>query len=532
MRKNLIIVLLLLLSNWCFGQYNQESLKKSVVKIMVKSEGEASFYTGFVWKNTKQIITTLHALKPNAQITVIYNEQFPKQAHVMKVHKESDLVLLKVDAEPPRDVEVFNEFSSTQLQTDETIFLYGFTSMQSSLAVKNSKIITADSLTFNALVNQYTQINLDNGNAINASFPVIKHDYVWLPGMSGTPVINASGELVGILDGGFEIGTLNLSWIIPAKFIDELEKSTNTSSPENTNNYKNYYSAEAELLFDEEATYENDLIESSEKLFKETYNTLEVNNFLFQKTKTRSLNQLLSSTSNLNSINEISALFPTFKFNFDNILFDIYQDQNKHICFVLPHGKLLKKSDESDYFDFTVDFEYKQTHALNYSFGWIEDLMSELTDEDLANNAIELAKSQEQQIDTTNNLLMLEYIERYQFLENISFHKKEENDQIVRFDNLYSFEQDKENLLTRQMYFLKNSDNKTYRIYYYMALSSNGNILNVSGMSGLEGDFFLKYNNLDCGKKLDDNGNQTCKEASELFSLLLSIYFTNFAINQ
>ncbi len=531
MRKNLIIVLLLLLSNWAFGQFNQESLKKSVVKIMVKSEGKASFYTGFVWKNPKQIITTLHALKPNAQITVIYNEQFPKQARVLKIHKESDLVLLKVDSEPPRDIEVFKEFSTSTLQTDENIFLYSFSSMQSNLAVKNSKILNANTLSLATLVNEYCKIDLNN-SLLNPSLSVLKHDCVWLPGMSGTPAINANGELIGILNGGFEIGTLNLSWLIPAKFISDLEKSTNFSVPDNINKYEDYYSAEAQLPIDEEATYENDLIKSIEKSFAETYNVLEVNNFLFQKTKTRSLIQLINSSSNQEAIKEITGLFPTFKFNFDKILFDIYQDQSKHICFVLPQGKILKKSEDADYFDFTVDFEYKQTHALNYSFGWIEDLISELTDEDLINNAIELAESQGEKIDTANNLLMLEYIERYRFMESISFNKKAEEDQIVRYENLYSFKQDKENLLTRQMYFLKDNQNKTYRIYYYMALSNNGNILNVNGMSGLDGDFFLKYNNLDCDKSLDDNATGTCKEASELFSLLLSIYFTNFAVNQ
>ncbi len=532
MRKNLIIVLLLLLSNWCFGQYNQDDLKKSVVKIMVKSEGQASFYTGFVWKNTKQIITTLHALKPNAQITVIYNEQFPKQARVIKVHKESDLMLLKVDAEPPRDVLPLNEFSSDPLQNDESIFLLGFTSMQSNLQFKNSKILNSETLTLNTLINEFAKADLPENSVLNGSLPVIKHDCVWLQGMSGTPVINANGKLIGILDGGYEVGTLNLSWIIPAQFINELEKNFSMSALDNMDLYKNYYPAEAQLPIDEGATYENDLIKSIEKSFEETFNILEVNNFLFQKTKTRNLTQLLSTTSNQESINELTKLFPSFNFDFNKIIFDIYQDQSKHICFVLPQGKVLKKSDDADYFDFTVEFEYKQTHALNYSFGWIEDLISELSDDDLTSNAIELAESQGEKIDTSNNLLMLEYIERYRFMESISFHKKAEDDQIISYNNLYSFKQNKDNLLTRQMYFLKDSENKTYRIYYYMALSNNGNIMNVSGMSGLEGDFFTKYNKLDCDKTLDETGNATCKEASELFSLLLSIYFTNFAINQ
>jgi len=50
-----------------------------------------------------------------------------------------------------------------------------------------------------------------------------------LPGYSGSPVFDPNGRLVGVGDGVLEKGASYMSWIIPAKYLAELESSTSSS---------------------------------------------------------------------------------------------------------------------------------------------------------------------------------------------------------------------------------------------------------------------------------------------------------------
>jgi hypothetical protein len=348
-RKMLLLFLLVscyLIGN---GQFNPDVARKSLVKIMVTSNGKANSCSGFLWKQGNWIVTSLHAMRPGGNVLVQYPDNNWKNASIKKINIKADLVLLELTAGEtvPNDIQPLQGFSPKQLVFDEPIYAVGYNSGSEgspTRSMKKGDLKPKETLEF--LVPPADLAKVKQGGVPHYQLDIIYIDGSLLPGYSGSPVYDKSGALVGIGDGGLEGGASNVSWVIPAKYLTDLENSTVTALPPGFEKTVLHFSAEAEV----EIISENP--EDIDQVFADAYQSFDGGEFLFYYTKTRTLDELYSTSYNPENIEKLVNEFQTSKLFLDyNIMsYDIYEDANNGIVVAVPSGLNFLYDDTYGYF--------------------------------------------------------------------------------------------------------------------------------------------------------------------------------------
>lgn len=197
---------------------DQESAK-SVVKITSRlPNGKVEIGTGFVWSQPDYVVTALHVVAGAASISV-YSETLKKErgASVINVHQESDLALLKLES---------NDLGLTPLKVappniNEKHYIWGYP--------KDVNTMQGDGIYFSR--SQQQQSTMGSIFKSEAEFlksvgeqgypkfaaKILRVGDIIVPGHSGAPILNASGAVVGVGDGGLYQGIARINWAIPAQ---------------------------------------------------------------------------------------------------------------------------------------------------------------------------------------------------------------------------------------------------------------------------------------------------------------------------
>jgi len=138
-----------------------------------------------------------------------------------------------------------------------------------------------------------------------------------VPGLSGAPLLDAQGLLVGIANGGLEDGAVGICWGIPAAQLQRLALSTVTRTPG---------APRVAALF-------------SADLQASVAPTQRVGEFGLTKLRSRSYAQLAGSADDQLGLAQLSQLFQMF--NPNQFRYDIYQEQRTGATVVLPEGARL-----------------------------------------------------------------------------------------------------------------------------------------------------------------------------------------------
>jgi hypothetical protein len=209
-----------------------------------------------------------------------------------------------------------------------------------------------------------------------AGFPALDLHILYLegsllPGFSGSPVFDPQGRLIGIGDGGLEKGASNVSWIIPAKYLTELENSSMTSLPGNFEEISQLFSArETVEQTPEQASQTTE--ETPEEFYAEEAEPVIASEFEFWLTKSRSLLEMSETADDPERLLSITDYVESFnvKLGYDYLNFDIYEDINYGVILAVPEGEHFYYNEEKDYFQ--VDYENNTNVDLFY-LGWPED---------------------------------------------------------------------------------------------------------------------------------------------------------------
>ena len=81
------------------GEFDPERLSRSTVKVLIKNKhGITAAATGFLWRNNKQVVTSLHVLSadPSSKIIIEFGKK-KRLAKIKSVLLNADLVLLEVN---------------------------------------------------------------------------------------------------------------------------------------------------------------------------------------------------------------------------------------------------------------------------------------------------------------------------------------------------------------------------------------------------------------------------------------------------
>ncbi len=377
-KKALILIFLLSFTGYVHSQFDPANVKKSVVKVRVKVGEKASECTGFAWKTPNQVVTSLHAMDPNGVISVLYLNNTWRKAKIKKVLQKADLVLLEVQPgeEPvPSGVVPLTSFSDQPIRFGTDIYAIGYNSGAKGSSSRTLKKGYVDPETLDNLIPPKDKEALARIGFPALDLHILYLDGSLLPGYSGSPVFDPTGKLVGIGDGGLERGASNVSWIIPAKYLAELENSTASALPANFPQMAQLFTArvtfEADVDDKMNVTGEDPAGEGFEYLLEE-YVPIDASGFEFYLTKNRSLLEMIETSEDPENLLKFATELEDFNVSLDyeNLRFDIYEDINYGVVLAVPEGKDLYYDENSGYF--TAEYPETSMVGLVY-YGSIDD---------------------------------------------------------------------------------------------------------------------------------------------------------------
>ncbi len=209
MKKSvLLLILLVFVSSVVLAQRNAES----IVQIEVKGKKRG---IGVVAIKKDHVLTALHVVAGQKNIGV-YSKAKGRLvgATIVKVHKESDLALLRLD-EPLGLPAV--PLSGETPDAGRKYFISGYTNRPDILEGPMGLFTNFHPLTtiIESGSPQYKWL-YDNGYPLPTAQIIRLGDPIQ-HGDSGSPIYNANGELVGIADGGLKKGVQRMNWAISTR---------------------------------------------------------------------------------------------------------------------------------------------------------------------------------------------------------------------------------------------------------------------------------------------------------------------------
>lgn len=200
---------------------NYEELKKSLVQVSAQEcTGDNRLATGFVWNAGNTVVTAWHAVGGCGKI-IVYSEVVGGGrswgAHIVRIFKKADLALLAVTAAPPFPI---LKPSTTLLQVNENLYTLGYPLGALKASDKRLRMGYAGK-TLKDLVSPDVAKEIERSGTPDPTIDIIYVDNL-VHGLSGAPIFDASGKVVGVADGGLENGAAGIDWALPVKYLTTL----------------------------------------------------------------------------------------------------------------------------------------------------------------------------------------------------------------------------------------------------------------------------------------------------------------------
>lgn len=280
--------------------------------------------SGFLWKNEKWIVTTLHLIENRFDIEVTLSNDV-KSAKVIKILKEQDLVLLELES-ASYNCHFLNDIE-TNPNLNSNLYTMGYNGNGNINAIidRTLRLGFNSKGTLSGLLPKKIKDALSLCKRPDPSIEILYLEGTLLPGFSGAPIINNYGELVGIADGGLEEGASSISWGIKAIRLNNLINSHES--------FPNFTSCGqgGSVSFSSENILEDKNIDY-----------LYFKKFKFIKTKVRSVQEMISTIDDPAGLYQIiNGYSMNNNVDFMSFRYDIYEDIISGITFCVPEGTLL-----------------------------------------------------------------------------------------------------------------------------------------------------------------------------------------------
>lgn len=185
-----------------------------------KGSDKQEIGTGFFVDNAGDFVTAYHVIRGANHIDVYDdNNDSSKYDHIQIIGYDAldDVALLSANAEPPAFLSVVDQVPHQGMTFRAIGHPFGF--KYQTLQAHTTQNGFADSL----------QLSDANGSGLyRQSIKIIPLDMTMYNGMSGAPLINASGSVIGVLLGSINTGG-SLAWAVPASAV--LRLMTMTGGP-------------------------------------------------------------------------------------------------------------------------------------------------------------------------------------------------------------------------------------------------------------------------------------------------------------
>jgi len=190
-----------------------EQVKWGVVEVVVKKEDEESIGSGFVFDAKGHIVTNYHVVREATEIDVVLFDGTTYAASIVGRCKYSDIAVLKLDEKVT--LEPLTLADSNAIVTGEPVVVIGSpfgltTTVTSGIIGQEARFLIIGSVE-NA--RRYTVSNL------------IQYSAASYPGSSGGPLLNAGGEVIGLVTSGLFILGEEINFAISSNKVNRVASS-------------------------------------------------------------------------------------------------------------------------------------------------------------------------------------------------------------------------------------------------------------------------------------------------------------------
>jgi len=165
-----------------------QEINPGVVAIRALTEEGGGLGTGFVWDEEGHVVTNFHVVQSATDLEVDFPSGFKTKAQVLGSDPDSDLAVLDLD-QLPTELRVLTLGQNQDLRVGQTVIAIG--NPQGLDGTMTLGIISALGRTLESM-------HFSPGGGAFSTGNIIQTDAAINPGNSGGPLINLSGEVVGI----------------------------------------------------------------------------------------------------------------------------------------------------------------------------------------------------------------------------------------------------------------------------------------------------------------------------------------------
>ena len=378
MKIVIAFIAILLVATESHAQLNPQKIHNATVRISVtQPNGQESVASGFLWQNNRHVITALHAIRPKPAQILVECRRVPTVAKVIRYLREADLALLETQR-PIIGCSPLSQKSISAPEFGEQIYAFGLLPIQDGTTGNILYKGTHDPETLRGFSNRKMHRVLDLLKMPDPDLQLFKVNGVIMKGLSGGPVVNKKGELVGIVEGGLEGGLISQNWVVPAENIiklmqqplvndvsfniDNMEHffsfaivkeaiprdtshgfgphdggNNNATGGFHSNDFSDYITARDSI----------DLIGSALSYIKYQDSFYR---YLWLKSKIRTIDRILETSPRSQKLDELfSSIVPeSVPLNLREIPFDIYIEETLGLVISVPNGVELKREGTGD----------------------------------------------------------------------------------------------------------------------------------------------------------------------------------------
>jgi hypothetical protein len=288
----------------------------AVVQVIATScDGGSRTGTGFFLANPTDVVTDLHVVAGCANVTVHLSGTGDVQAAMSRALTNADLALLHVPAQP--SVHPLRASQSSP-QINDTLQVIGYYFGVPTLDSRPLHVTLGKPVLQDMLTDDLRAAILKAGSP-DLTTDIIRLDGNLVPGLSGAPVIDSTGQVVGIGSGGLENGTVGISWAVQAHYLSDLETAPAVSTAS---------LASTSPLF-------------AAPLQGADGKSVRCGDFSFVYIKTRSLQELLASADDVPGLYQIAATTGDSEAQLLGFEYDVYTEPQSGGSVAIPQGATL-----------------------------------------------------------------------------------------------------------------------------------------------------------------------------------------------
>ncbi|MBB3105335.1 S1 family peptidase [Azomonas macrocytogenes] len=194
----------------------RQQVLRSVVQVNASGcrDGTRRSGSGFLFEMSGNIVTAHHTFGGCSQIQVIYEGvQAPARrlfdARIVRVHPAGDLGLLEV-ATPPTLPAL--HLSTKSISKDASYASFGYPLGVPTASDQLVTLAVGATRLQDILPDEAARELNRSGSRISIQTSVLRLNVALQPGMSGGPIVDAAGDVVGIVAGGLKAGAAPVSW--------------------------------------------------------------------------------------------------------------------------------------------------------------------------------------------------------------------------------------------------------------------------------------------------------------------------------